>query len=55
MFQSRNRETYDSNDNSAIQESTHFLLMFQSRNRETYDSNNSPWSRMDGNYTVSIS
>ena len=38
QFQSRNRETYDSNPNLP---NIVFLLisLFQSRNRETYDSN----------------
>ena len=40
QFQSRNRETYDSNSEAtaaATQEVTRYE--FQSRNRETYDSN----------------
>ena len=37
LFQSRNRETYDSNSISTI--TTQVYVMFQSRNRETYDSN----------------
>ena len=36
-FQSRNRETYDSNDLAFIVRS--YIDLFQSRNRETYDSN----------------
>ena len=36
-FQSRNRETYDSNDIDERQETC--AVKFQSRNRETYDSN----------------
>ena len=38
MFQSRNRETYDSNLQMIVG-SVPFIAMFQSRNRETYDSN----------------
>ena len=38
MFQSRNRETYDSNTEIGLPDAMHFF-MFQSRNRETYDSN----------------
>ena len=37
-FQSRNRETYDSNDISWTHDHE-VSRMFQSRNRETYDSN----------------
>ena len=37
QFQSRNRETFDSN--SAVWSPPVFVPMFQSRNRETYDSN----------------
>ena len=36
-FQSRNRETYDSN--LTISSEGFIMAMFQSRNRETYDSN----------------
>ena len=38
-FQSRNRETYDSNLSLVVTLSTLITLTFQSRNRETYDSN----------------
>ena len=39
-FQSRNRETYDSNkSNQYNPTSEQASVMFQSRNRETYDSN----------------
>ena len=36
-FQSRNRETYDSNAASSVRMCS--VSAFQSRNRETYDSN----------------
>ena len=36
-FQSRNRETYDSNKPEFIRH--RLISLFQSRNRETYDSN----------------
>ena len=39
MFQSRNRETYDSNSSTSREIETSTLFQFQSRNRETYDSN----------------
>ena len=39
-FQSRNRETYDSNFRIAVARiATSCISLFQSRNRETYDSN----------------
>ena len=38
-FQSRNRETYDSNTTRSTKTSIGTSLSFQSRNRETYDSN----------------
>ena len=39
-FQSRNRETFDSNGHPfSVCQPTHLLHQFQSRNRETYDSN----------------
>ena len=39
MFQSRNRETYDSNDPNVAGGEEATQDEFQSRNRETYDSN----------------
>ncbi len=39
-FQSRNRETFDSNQ-ALSGANTQAFAMFQSRNRETFDSNNS--------------
>ena len=39
MFQSRNRETYDSNQMLMQLGAFQFQISFQSRNRETYDSN----------------
>ena len=38
LFQSRNRETYDSNQQQCVN-IKRFIKQFQSRNRETYDSN----------------
>ena len=38
-FQSRNRETYDSNLTRISLKTKRVLTSFQSRNRETYDSN----------------
>ena len=38
-FQSRNRETYDSNHPLLRKSERLFDSLFQSRNRETYDSN----------------
>ena len=40
MFQSRNRETYDSNSSMRFHIQNRYGK-FQSRNRETYDSNRS--------------
>ena len=42
LFQSRNRETYDSNE-MALRLHWLGLNQFQSRNRETYDSNVRIW------------
>ena len=51
LFQSRNRETYDSNPFSIViaQQVVH-LAQFQSRNRETYDSNWTMTIRGDADY-----
>ena len=54
MFQSRNRETYDSNSPTRCNRPSHHP-MFQSRNRETYDSNFTLCDRHRVNIVVSIS